>query len=142
MQITFIILGILLLFVVFLVFRAKQQMKQIKDVKDSNKVKILSDQNFVAKTRTGTVLVDFWASWCMPCKLMVPVLNDLAEEIDGKVIIAKLNVDEARATASKFKVRSIPTLILLKNGKEVHRFTGVKTKDYLLKELDRRTTYN
>ena len=142
MQITFIILGVFLLVVVFLVFRAKQKMKQIKDVKNSEKVKNLTDQNFTSRIKTGTVLVDFWASWCMPCKLMVPVLNELAEETDGKVMIAKLNVDEAKVTASKFKVRSIPTLILFKNGKEVHRFVGVKSKDYLFKELDRRTTYN
>jgi thioredoxin 1 len=142
MQITFIILGVFLLVVVFLVFRAKQQMKLIKDVKDSEKVKILTDQNFSARTKAGTVLVDFWASWCMPCKLMVPVLNELAEETDGKVTIAKLNVDEAKVTALKFKVRSIPTLILFKNGTEIHRFVGVKSKDYLLKELDRRTTFN
>jgi thioredoxin 1 len=77
----------------------------------------------------------------MPCKLMVPVLNDLAEEVDGRVTIAKLNVDEAKATASKFAVRSIPTLILFKNGKELHRFVGVKTKDYLVKELDRRSAF-
>lgn len=141
MQITFIILGVLSLLVVFLVFRARHQMKQIQDVKDSDKLKILTDQTFGAKTKTGNVLVDFWASWCMPCKLMVPVLNELAEETDGKVTIAKLNVDEAKVTASKFNVRSIPTLILFKNGKEVHRFVGVKTKDYLLKELDRRTKF-
>ncbi|TRZ69868.1 MAG: thioredoxin [Bacteroidetes bacterium] len=116
-------------------------MNQLKDVKDSEKVKILTDQNFSAKTKTGIVLVDFWASWCMPCKLMAPILNEVAEETDGKVTIAKLNVDDAKATASKFSVRSIPTLILLKNGKEIHRFVGVKTKDYLLKELDRRTTF-
>jgi thioredoxin 1 len=142
MQITLVILGVFLLLIVFLVFRAKHQMKSLKDVKDSDKVKILTDQNFSARTKTGSVLVDFWASWCMPCKLMVPVLNELAEETDGKVTIAKLNVDEAKATAAKFGVRSIPTLILFKNGKEVHRFVGVKTKDYLLKELDRRTAYN
>jgi thioredoxin 1 len=142
MQITLVILGVFLLFIVFLVFRAKHQMKHLKDVKDSDKVKILTDQNFSARTKTGSVLVDFWASWCMPCKLMVPVLNELAEETDGKVTIAKLNVDEAKATAARFSVRSIPTLILFKNGKEVHRFVGVKTKDYLLKELDRRTAYN
>jgi thioredoxin 1 len=142
MQITFIVLGVLSILVVFLVFRARHQMKQIKDIKDSDRVKILTDQNFLAKTKTGIVLVDFWASWCMPCKLMVPVLNELAEETNGKVTIAKLNVDEAKMTASKFKVRSIPTLILFKNGKEVHRFVGVKSKDYLLKELDRRTTFN
>jgi thioredoxin 1 len=142
MQITLIILGVFIVLVAFLVIRAKSHMNRLKDVKDSEKVRILTDQNFSAKTRTGSVLVDFWASWCMPCKLMVPVLNELAEETDGKVTIAKLNVDEARNTASKFNVRSIPTMILFKNGKEVHRFVGVKTKDYLLKELDRRTTYN
>lgn len=141
MQITFIVLGVLIVLIVFLFFRAKQKMNQIKDVKDSDKVKVLTDQNFSAKTKTGNVLVDFWASWCMPCKLMVPVLNELAEETNGKVTIAKLNVDEAKTTASKFSVRSIPTLILFKNGKEIHRFVGVKTKDYLLKELDRRTKF-
>jgi thioredoxin 1 len=73
---------------------------------------------------------------------MVPVLNELAEETGGKVTIAKLNVDESKATAARFRVRSIPTMILFKNGKEVHRFVGVKSKDYLLKELDRRITYN
>jgi thioredoxin 1 len=142
MQITFIIIGVFFLFLAFLVYRTKRQMKRLKDVKDSEKVKILTDQNFSVKTKTGTVLVDFWASWCMPCKLMVPVLNELAEETDGKVTIAKLNVDEAKATAAKFSVRSIPTLILFKNGKEIHRFVGVKSKDYLSKELDRRTAYN
>ena len=142
MEITIGILVALLLLIAFLVYRTKRQMKQLKDVKDSEKVKILSDQNFSNRTKSGFVLVDFWASWCMPCKLMVPVLNELAEENDGKVTIAKLNVDEAKNTASKFNVRSIPTLILFKNGKEVHRFVGVKSKDYLLKELDRRTTFH
>jgi thioredoxin 1 len=138
---TFIILGLLLLVLAFLIIRAKRQMSELKNIKDSEKVKILTDQNFSNKTKSGLVLVDFWASWCMPCKLMVPVLNDLAEEVDGKVTIAKLNVDEAKATASKFAVRSIPTLILFKNGKELHRFVGVKTKDYLVKELDRRSAF-
>jgi thioredoxin 1 len=141
MQITFIILGSLLLIVTFLVLRARRQLNQIKNVKDSDKIKILTDQNFSARTRSGAVLVDFWASWCMPCKLMVPVLNELAEETGNKVTIAKLNVDEAKNTAAKFNVRSIPTMILFRNGKEVHRFVGVKTKDYLLKELDRRSIY-
>ncbi len=141
MLITFIVFGVVLLLFVFLIYRAKHKMNQLKDVKDNEKVKILTDQNFSAKTKTGIILVDFWASWCMPCKLMAPVLNELAEETDGKVTIAKLNVDDAKATASKFSVRSIPTLILFKNGKEIHRFVGVKTKDYLLRELDRRTKY-
>jgi thioredoxin 1 len=142
MTVTLIILGVVIGIFAFLVFRAKKQLALIKDVKDSHKVKILNDQNFTNKIKTGTVLVDFWADWCMPCKLMVPVLNDVAEAADGKVTIAKLNVDESKVTASKFKVRSIPTMILFRNGKEVHRFVGVKTKDYLMKEIDRRTTFS
>ncbi len=84
------------------------------------------------------VLMDFWASWCMPCKMMVPVLNEVAEEVNGKVTIAKVNVDEQKATAAKFGIRSIPTMVLFQNNKEVKRIVGVKTKDYLLKEFDRR----
>lgn len=141
MLITFIILGTLGALLAFLLFRAKRQMNQIKNVQSSDKVKILNDQNFNNKIKSGTVLVDFWAEWCMPCKLMVPVLNELAEETGNKVTIAKLNVDESNKTASQFAVRSIPTMILFKNGKEVHRFVGVKTKEYLLKELDRRTVF-
>ena len=142
MQITLIITGIVVALIFFLVFQAKRKMAQIQDVKESEKVQILTDQNFIAKTKNGIILIDFWASWCMPCKLMVPVLNELAEATDGKVTIAKLNVDEAKATAAKFKVRSIPTLVLMKNGKEIHRFVGVKTKDYLVKELERRTIFS
>lgn len=141
MLITFIILGVLGVLLAFLLFRAKRQMRQLKDVKSSEKVKILNDQNFNNQIKTGVVLVDFWAEWCMPCKLMVPVLNELAEETSKKITIAKLNVDESNKTASQFAVRSIPTMILFKNGKEIHRFVGVKTKDYLLKELDRRTAF-
>lgn len=141
MLITFIIIGGALLLFVFLIFWAKHQMNHLKDGKDSEKIKILTDQNFSTRTKTGTVLVDFWASWCMPCKLMAPVLNELAEETDEKVTIAKLNVDESQTTASKFNVRSIPTLILFNDGKEIHRFVGVKTKDYLIKELTKRTNF-
>jgi len=138
MLIAILIAGALVLLLTFFILRTKKQLSQLKDLKDSEKVRILTDQNFSAKTKNGAVLVDFWASWCMPCKLMVPVLNELAEEAGEKVIIAKLNVDEAKATASRFGVRSIPTMILFKNGKEIHRFVGVKTKDYLMRELDRR----
>ena len=120
-----------------LIVNTRKQMKNLKDVKDSEKIKILTDQNFQNKIKTGTFLVDFWAAWCMPCKMMVPVLNEVAEEAGEKVTIAKLNVDEQKATAARFSVRSIPTMILFRNGKEVKRIVGVKTKDYLLKELDR-----
>jgi thioredoxin 1 len=138
MWITIIVLAALVVLVGLLILNARQRMKSLKDVKESEKIKIFTDQNFQNKIKTGIVLVDFWAVWCMPCKMMVPVLNELAEETNGKVIIAKVNVDEQKATAAKFSIRSIPTMILFQNGKEVKRIVGVKTKDYLLKEFDRR----
>jgi len=137
MEITFIILGVLFAVVGFLVFRAYMRMKNIKSVPESEQIKTLTDQNFKNQIKNGLVLVDFWAAWCMPCKLMIPVLNELAEESDSKVTIAKLNVDKARATASKFSIRSIPTCILFKNGKEVERIVGVKTADQLRKQISR-----
>ncbi|MEI8007285.1 MAG: thioredoxin [Bacteroidota bacterium] len=141
MWITFIVLGALVVLFGLLILNTRNRMKSLKDVKSSEKVLTLTDQNFSNKVRSGIVLVDFWAEWCMPCKMMIPVLNELSEEVDGSVSIAKLNVDEQKKTAAGFKVRSIPTMILFRNGKEIHRFVGVKTKDYLLKELDRRSKF-
>jgi thioredoxin 1 len=137
MQITFIVLFVILSLFIFLIMRARKQFKAIKDVQDHHRISVLTDQNFGTKIKTGTVLVDFWASWCMPCKLMAPVLNELAEDMNGNVTIGKLNVDDAKKTAARFSVRSIPTMIVFRNGKEVKRIVGVKTKDYLVRELDR-----
>jgi thioredoxin 1 len=141
MWITIIILVLLAALVTWMVLRTRKQMKALKDVKASQKLVNLNDQNFNQKVKQGMVLVDFWAEWCMPCKLMIPVLNELAEDSDVKATIAKLNVDAAKTTASRFGIRSIPTMILFKNGVEVHRFVGVKTKDYLKKELERRSIF-
>jgi len=132
------VLAVLAILIVLFIVNTRQRMKSLKDVKDSEKIKILTDKNFQNKIKTGTVLVDFWAAWCMPCKLMVPVLNEVAEETGEKVTIAKVNVDEQKLTAARFGIRSIPTMILFQNGKEVKRIVGVKTKEYLLKEFDRR----
>jgi thioredoxin 1 len=126
----------------FLVIRAKKRLQSIKDIPDSQKIRVLNDQNFSTIVKKGTVLVDFWAAWCMPCKLMVPVLNEVAEELDGKITVSKLNVDEARKTASQFGIRSIPTMILFRNGKEVKRIVGVKNTEYLLKEIDRAISFS
>ncbi len=135
MEATFIILGVLAIGIGFLVFRSYLRMKQIKSVPESGKIKTLTDQNFKNQIKSGLVLVDFWAAWCMPCKLMVPVLNELAEDPDNKAMIAKLNVDEQRSTASKFGIRSIPTSILFKNGKEIDRIVGVKSADQLRRAI-------
>lgn len=82
------------------------------------------------------VLVDFYASWCGPCKMMSPVIDRLAEEYAGKVKIGKLDVEEQAQIASKFGVRSIPTLLLIKNGKVVDRIVGAVPKDYLEDKLE------
>lgn len=74
------------------------------------------------------VLVDFWASWCGPCKMMSPIVDQLAEELTS-IKVGKINVDEENELASKFKVMSIPTLVLLKNGEETGRVVGVQSKD-------------
>ncbi len=81
------------------------------------------------------VLVDFWAEWCGPCKMIAPVLDEIAGEQEGNLKIAKLNVDEAPGIARRFEVMSIPTLILFKDGEPVKRIVGAKGKAQLLEEI-------
>ena len=89
----------------------------------------LTDSNFEQTISTNkTVLVDFWATWCGPCRALAPTIVELAKEYSGKVLIGKLDVDENPATAEKFQVFSIPTMILFKDGKEVDRLVGLCPK--------------
>ena len=129
-----IVLAILGGFLLLIVINHRR-MKNMPNIENSNKIKVLNTKNFKTQTRSGLVLVDFWAPWCGPCKMMSPVLNDVAEEMDGEVVIGKLNVDHNQPIAKKYKVRSVPTLVLYENGQEIDRFVGVKNKKFLLKEL-------
>ena len=81
------------------------------------------------------VLVDFWAEWCGPCKMIAPVLEELAQEMDGKLTISKLDVDENQNTAMAYGVFSIPTLLLFKNGEPVERIVGFQPKPQLMNRL-------
>ena len=81
------------------------------------------------------VLVDFWATWCGPCRMLAPVLEEVAKEYDGKIKVGKVNVDDEMDLAIKFRVEVIPTLILFKNGEVVKRISGFFEKDELIAEL-------
>lgn len=98
----------------------------------------VTDQSFKNEVEsTGTVLVDFWAPWCGPCKMIAPVLEELDQEMEGKVKIAKLNVDDNPDTTSRFGVMSIPTLIVFKDGQPVDKVIGFQPKDALKSVLSR-----
>ncbi len=96
----------------------------------------LTASNFESNVKEGVTLVDFWAEWCAPCRMMTPVLDELASEYDGKAKIAKINVDNEPDLATKFDVSSIPTLIVFKNGEVSKRFIGVTSKSDLAAALE------
>ena len=132
-----IITGIILAILGGLFFKARAGMKNIPVVDDDEKILTLTDKNFLHQTKNRLVLVDFWASWCAPCRMMAPVLNEVSSELSGNSHVGKVNIEQYQSLAQKFQVRNIPTLILLKNGTEVKRFVGIKTKDYLLQQIQK-----
>jgi len=135
MQTTLIVIGLLLATFYILRLLAMAKMKNTPMVADHAKVITLTDQNFQQQTNNKVMLVDFWASWCAPCRMMAPVLNDVASELKGSSQVGKVDIQQYQVLADKFKVRSIPTLILFKNGTEINRFVGIKSKDFLLNEI-------
>ena len=96
----------------------------------------LTEDNFKDAVASGVTLVDFWAEWCGPCKMIAPVLDELAATYEGKAKIGKVDVDSASGLAQEFSVSSIPTLIVMKDGVEVNRFIGVTGKGDLSQALD------
>ena len=103
----------------------------------SDKIINLNTDNFktILGASTTPVLVDFWAPWCGPCKAIAPILDELAEELNGKLRIAKVNIDENEAIAAEFAIRAIPTMLLFKNGQVVEQFVGMLPKTSLKEKL-------
>ncbi len=99
----------------------------------------ITDSNFKSETSQGLVLVDFWAEWCGPCRMVAPVLEELSKEMSEKVAIKKLNVDDNQGTAQMLGIQSIPTLIVFKNGEMVDRVLGALPKTQIKNLIERHT---
>jgi thioredoxin 1 len=130
---TIILISIAAILIIALIVLNK--FKKAPMVENHEKILVLTDQNFDQSIQNKTVLVDFWAEWCMPCKVMAPILNDLSGELPDGKYIGKIDVEKYPKMSQKYGIRGIPTLVLFENGKEIDRFVGVKQKTFLKSKM-------
>jgi thioredoxin 1 len=97
----------------------------------------IKDANFKNEVSNGTVVVDFWAPWCGPCKMLGPVMEELSENLDGKAKFVKVNVDKNPVTSSHYKISSIPTVLVFKDGDVVETLVGFRPKAVIREEIDK-----
>lgn len=135
MNTVLIFAGILIIAFAVLYLFTRSQIRNIPVTEDNKYIIKLTDKNFDHQTKNRVVLVDFWAGWCVPCRMMAPVLNDTAEELNGEVFVGKVDVEQFVGLAQKYNIRNIPTMVLFKNGKEINRFVGIKNKEFLINQI-------
>ncbi len=132
-----IVLGIVFgLFIIYVVY-SYTKLKNMPMPEDNENILTLDSNNFNKQVSKGLFLVDFWAAWCGPCKMLAPTLNSVAETESDKITVAKVNIEQEKQLASQFAIRSIPTLIFIKDGKEVKRISGIKSKKQLVNEINK-----
>jgi len=102
----------------------------------SDLIQVVGANDFDTATQTGVVLIDFFATWCRPCQMQLPILEQLAPEFEGRAKIIKVDTDQAQDIAVRFGVQSIPTLVLLKNGQKVSQFVGLQQRETLKTALE------
>lgn len=137
MIITIILIAIAAIAVLILI--ALHRFKNAPMATNHEKIIVLTDQNFNQTIQNKLILIDFWAAWCMPCKMIAPILNELADELPENCYIGKMDIETYKFTAQKMNVRNIPTLIIFKNGKEVERIVGVKPKNFIKQQILKHT---
>jgi len=135
MQTVLIIIGLLAPAFIIYMYRLQAKIRKTPMVGDHQKIITLTDKNFQHQTKGKVMLGDFWAAWCAPCRMMAPVLNEVADELTENLHVGKVDIEQYQSLARKYNVRSIPTMILFKNGVEINRFVGIKNRDFLLKQI-------
>lgn len=129
--ITYIIAGLVIGYILYNFLVAKKRMNK----PPSENINVLTDENFDTTIKSGVSLVDFWAAWCGPCKVVGPIVNEVADEMKDEANICKLNVDQNPETAKKYGIQSIPTMIIFKDGNPVQKLVGVKPKNAMIKAV-------
>lgn len=127
--------GILIVLFAILFYNNRRLSKKTKPSTDNEHLTILTDDTFEQVICEGITLIDFWATWCSPCKVLAPTIEKLAKEYKGKVQVCKLDVDENGKTAREMKIRGIPTIIIFQDGVIVGHFVGVKPKSVYTEAL-------
>jgi thioredoxin 1 len=104
---------------------------------NTEKSRILNNTNFMESVKEGVTLVDFWAEWCIPCRMQAPIIDKVHTAIGSRALIGKIDVDENAETAVRLGIVSIPTLVLFKDGREIKRFVGVQSEALLVETLEK-----